>query len=256
MTHGAAAEYSVRPIGTMRTCFSEKFGAPRQSGMVPSARGVLKLDPDPDYRTALNHLESFSHVWILFMFHKNLEKGWRPTVSPPRFQGPRRVGVFASRSPHRPNGIGLSVVKLERIDFEASGGIEIHVSGVDILDQTPILDIKPYLAFADSVPEASVGWTPEDTPKYPVEFSPQAIEKIKLRHEAYPELQKLITEILERDPRPTSQRKGIPLLAVESEGQGFAFRIFDFDLTWEIRRQGLYVVDLSPLADPRSSRED
>src|SRR5690242_18464905 len=105
------------PIGTMKTCFTEKFGVPRQSLMVSEARGILKLNPEPAYRSGLNHLEQFSHVWIVFLFHQHETRGWRSTIRPPRIDAPRRVGVFASRSPHRPNPIGLSAVQLDRIDL-------------------------------------------------------------------------------------------------------------------------------------------
>ena len=146
------------PIGVIRTNFTEKFGVPRQSMMISEALGVLKLHPDPSFRAALNHLDRFTHIWVVFIFHQSVEKGWRPTIRPPRVDAPRKVGVFASRSPHRPNPIGLSAVKLERIDLDAPGGIEIHLSGVDLLDGTPVLDIKPYLPSTDAEAGASMGW--------------------------------------------------------------------------------------------------
>ena len=234
------------PIGVMRTCFTEKFGAPRQSLMVSEARGVLKLRPDPAFRQALNHLGSFSHLWVVFVFDKHLQKGWRATIRPPRVEGPRRVGVFASRSPHRPNPIGLSAVKLEGIDLDAPGGIEIHLSGVDILDGTPVLDIKPYLPFADSIPDATAGWAEGPIERYPVEYSTAALRVIQesgvRRH---PHLRTLITQMLEWDPRPRSQRSAIPIREPLSEGKRFGFNIFDFDVQWEIRAGGIYVLDLA-----------
>jgi tRNA-Thr(GGU) m(6)t(6)A37 methyltransferase TsaA len=237
------------PIGFIKTCFYEKFGVPRQSMMISEARGVLKLNADPSYRVALNHLEEFSHVWILFVFHTHMEKGWRPTIRPPRLDAPRRVGVFASRSPHRPNPIGMSVVKLDRIDLDAPGGIELHLSGVDFLDGTPVLDIKPYLPYADSFPEATPGWAKTEIPKYTVEFSPESLKVIDEYSKRSPGFKNLVSGILEWDPRPTSQRRAMPIEAAENQGKVFAVRIVDFDVHWEIREQSIYVLKLIALED-------
>jgi len=233
------------PIGVIRTSFTEKFGVPRQSMMIREARGVLKLNPESSYRDALNHLDQFSHVWILFVFHTHLEKGWRPTIRPPRLEAPRRVGVFASRTPHRPNPIGISAVKLDRIDLDAVGGIELHLSGVDFLDGTPVLDIKPYLPFADSIPEANSGWAGSEIPKYRVEFSNeslQAMEAISL--ERHPRFKELVEQILEWDPRPTSQRRAMPIESAEMQGMEFGTRILDKDIQWQIKNSSIYVLRL------------
>ena len=234
------------PIGVIRTNFTEKFGVPRQSMMISEALGVLKLHPDPSFRAALNHLDRFTHIWVVFIFHQSVEKGWRPTIRPPRVDAPRKVGVFASRSPHRPNPIGLSAVKLERIDLDAPGGIEIHLSGVDLLDGTPVLDIKPYLPYADCIKEAGGGWAEGEIPRYRVEFSIESQER--LDREAtplHPRIQNLIAQMLEWDPRPTSQRRAMPIEDPLSEGLRFGFRILDFDVQWEIRKSGIRVIDLA-----------
>jgi tRNA-Thr(GGU) m(6)t(6)A37 methyltransferase TsaA len=208
--------------------------------MIQEARGILKLYPNSGYRSALNHLEQFSHLWLIFIFNQNSKKDWRPTIRPPRLDAPRRVGVFASRSPHRPNPIGLSAVKLEKIDLDAPGGIELHLSGVDILDRTPVLDIKPYLPFADSIPGASGGWAETEIPRYPVHFSSQSLEKV----EKASLNRKFIEQVLEWDPRPTSQRRAIPMDDPQSEGLIFYFRILNFDVQWRIQDKSIYVVDL------------
>ena len=236
-------------IGLMKTCFQEKFGVPRQSMMVTEARGILKLNPDPLYRDALRHLETFSHIWIVFLFHDHLGMQWRPTIAPPRIDAPAKVGVFASRSPHRPNPIGLSVVRLEKIDFDAKGGIEIEVSGVDLLNGTPVIDIKPYVPYADSFPDANAGWTDTKIPRYPVTFSEQSLEQIqslnsKYQHFSKNGLKALIEQMLSFDPRPTSQRASLPLENPEQEGHPFAFRMLDFDVKWEIRNKGIFVKEL------------
>lgn len=237
------------PIGTLKSCFTEKFGVPRQSLMVSEAMGLLKLNPDPAYRVALNHLERFSHVWIVYVFNQHLTKGWTPTIRPPRVGAPNRVGVFASRSPHRPNPIGISVVKLDRIDLDAPGGIELHLSGVDMMDGTPVLDIKPYLPFADSVPGASSGWAEGDIPRFPVSFSLQAIAAMERPacRDRHPRLQQLVAQMLEWDPRPTSQRKAMPIDHPDTQGKAFAFRVLGIDVKWEVRDCAIQVVDLIPV---------
>jgi tRNA-Thr(GGU) m(6)t(6)A37 methyltransferase TsaA len=163
------------PIGIVHTCFKEKFGTPRQSLLVSEARGVLKLNPNPDFLQSLDQLDTFSHIWIIFVFHEHLDQEWRPKITSPRVEI-GKVGVFASRSPHRPNPIGMSAVKLEKIDREALGGIEIHISGVDLLDGTPVLDIKPYIPYADSIPGANSGWAKEDIARCEVQFSLESLK--------------------------------------------------------------------------------
>ena len=141
-------------IGFVETCFKEKFGIPRQPGLVNEARGIIRLRNEDDYRTAIRTLEGFSHVWVVFVFHEHGSKNWKPSIRPPRLGGAKKVGVLASRSPHRPNPIGLSALEIEKIVIDAPQGPEIHVRGVDLLDGTPVLDIKPYLPYADSIPKA------------------------------------------------------------------------------------------------------
>lgn len=241
--------YSFAPIGYIQSCFTEKFGVAKQSMMISQARGVLKFNPDPTYRNSLNHLHEFSHLWIIFVFHKNIAKGWKPLINPPRLDAPKQVGVFASRSPHRPNPIGMSVVKIEAIDLFAPGGIELHLSGLDILDGAPVLDIKPYLAFADSFSDATQGWASQSIQKYRVEFSPESARAIQESGSRYhPNLQALLQQMLELDPRPTSQRKRSAIESAESEGLVFAFRIFAFDVKWKIHNKGIFVVELENLA--------
>lgn len=232
----------------MKTCFREKFGTPRQSLMVADARGTLKLREDPGFELALQQLDTFSHLWILFVFHQHLEKPWHPVIRPPREDGPPKVGVFASRSPHRPNPLGISIVKLEKIDLKAPGGIEIHVSGVDLLDDTPVLDIKPYLPYADSVPDADAGWARHEIPRYAVSFSAASRQSIA-RQADFPRLQQLIEQTLSWDPRPTSQKKARPITDPASEGCVFRFRIADWDVEWQVRERAILVLDLFDLPE-------
>lgn len=225
--------------------------------MISQAQGVLKLNPDPAYLNSLSHLNGFSHIWIIFVFHKNIVKGWKPFINPPRTDAPKHVGVFASRSPHRPNPIGMSVVKIEEIDLLAPGGIELHLSGLDILDGTPVLDIKPYLSFADSFADATHGWASQSIKKYRVEFSSESIIAIQESGAKYhPNLQALLQQMLELDPRPTSQRKRSSIESDESEGLVFAFRIFDFDVKWKIHNKGIFVLELEDLVGASPRRHD
>jgi tRNA-Thr(GGU) m(6)t(6)A37 methyltransferase TsaA len=239
----------LEPIGVLYTCFKEKFGIPRQPRLVNKAHGVLKLKDHPFFKASVRELDKFSHIWIIFLFHQHDAKNWKPSIRPPRLGGARKVGVLASRSPHRPNPIGLSAVKLERIDLEAVGGVEIHVSGVDILDGTPVLDIKPYIPYADSIPDALPGWAEETIQRIPVEFSDQALTVIgRLGQEKYPHIKELIIEMLELDPRPAFQKRQLPPGSLEAEGTCYGFKLFEYDVKWKIQSGTFYVIDVVDLA--------
>ncbi|RYE65209.1 MAG: tRNA (N6-threonylcarbamoyladenosine(37)-N6)-methyltransferase TrmO [Rhizobiaceae bacterium] len=194
-------DFTFSAIGVVHTPFREKFGIPRQPGLVSAAKGVIKVLDKPDLKTALRSLEEFSHLWIVFVFHEHGGKSWKPSIRPPRLGGSKKVGVLASRSPHRPNPIGLSAVSIERIDLEATGGPEIHVSGVDLLDGTPVLDLKPYIPYADSLPAANAGWASEPIERVTLAYTPEA--RTTLRKLARPDLEAMITEVLELDHEET-----------------------------------------------------
>ncbi len=238
-------KYEFEPIGIARTPFTQRFGIPRQPGLVPEARGVIKLAPDADFVHALKGLEEFSHIWVIFVFHSHGGNKWKPTIRPPRLGGKEKKGVLSSRSPHRPNPIGLSVVELDRIDLKAKGGVEIHVKGVDLLDGTPILDIKPYLPYADSVPEANSGWASEEIKKTPVEFEPEALKKIAIAEASGTKgLKDLIEQLLTIDPRPGFQRRELPPEADHSQGKDFGLLVRHYDVHWRIANQKFVVFDL------------
>ena len=226
------------PIGVLESCYTEKFGVPRQSLMVSAARGVIRFKKEFSSPECFLHLEGFSHLWVVYVFHKaqneNHPGAWSPTIVPPRMEAPPRVGVFASRSPHRPNPIGLSVVKIEEIRRTREGVTEIEVSGVDILDGSPVLDVKPYLPYADGVLDAKSGWVEGEIPRYPVEFNPESAAKADQFH-----LRALIEETLTYDPRPRSQRERNPIEAESSVGRRFAFRLKYFDIHWEVQTGGV-----------------
>lgn len=190
---------TLKVIAKINTDFSDKFGIPRQSGMVGT---TAKIIFEPKYRNvdAVRGLEGFSHIWLLWQFSKSLRDGWSPTVRPPRLGGNKRVGVFATRSPFRPNEIGLSSVKLKGIKILENEGPVLFVEGADLLDGTPIYDIKPYLKFTDSHPDAVDGFA-EDYADYKlsVDFSDDL--KVGLQ----PEVIEAIIELLAADPRPSYQ---------------------------------------------------
>ena len=233
--------FEFQPIGYVASCFREKFGIPRQSGLIPEATAVLEIIPPYNRPEAFRELADYSHVWLSFVFHANTRSGWKPTVRPPRLGGNQRVGVFASRSPYRPNPIGLSVVELRQLEL-APNRVALHLGGIDLLDGTPVLDIKPYLPYADALPDARSGYAP--TPpsgELDIHFSAQAQQALlKLPATRAAELTRLIEQMLALDPRP-GYRRG------DSEQRRYGTRLFDFDLQWEICGERLTVVDLVPL---------
>lgn len=261
-------DYSFNVIGIIHSCFKEKFTIPRQSGLVKQATATLELLAPYNRTEAVRGLEEFSHIWITFVFHKSTrdksegntqdttqyprldskqdhqKTGWKPTVRPPRLGGKERVGVFASRSPFRPNPIGLSAVKLDGIEA-GKGGIELHLSGVDLLDKTPVLDIKPYIGYADSI-QNSHGSFADNKPEkmHDVVFSEQADEYCQFRGEDHPELKQMITQVLETDPRPAFYRKYEASLA----DREFAVYILDFELRWIVQNDQILVTSLNQIS--------
>lgn len=188
---------TLEPIGTVHTCFGGKFGVPRQPGLCPSAWGRLVLHEPFRSAEAIRGIEGFSHLWLIFGFHETADHGWKPTVRPPRLGGNQRVGVFASRSTFRPNGLGLSLVRLEGVDEN-----ELLLGGVDLIDGTPVYDIKPYLPYAESIPDATAGFAADEIPRLNVELAEEAVE----RFSSLPQrAQAVIREALALDPRPAVQ---------------------------------------------------
>jgi tRNA (adenine37-N6)-methyltransferase len=194
----------IEPIGYLRTCFGEKFAVPRQPGLCPSAWAHLEFLPEFRSESAVRGLEGFSHVWLIFGFHQTAQAGWQPTVRPPRLGGNQRVGLFASRSTFRPNNLGLSLVKLDSVSLNASDGMEapiLYFSGVDLVDGTPIYDVKPYLAYAESVPDAKSGYAQEPPTKLDVKVDEAALSDFAELDERS---QRIVREVLALDPRPAA----------------------------------------------------
>jgi tRNA-Thr(GGU) m(6)t(6)A37 methyltransferase TsaA len=211
-------DLSLRPIGVLRTCFPEKLGIPRQSGLAPAARGVLRFSPQqpPEiWRQALSGLEGFAHVWLTFVFDQAVGQGWKSRVRPPRLDGKEKIGVFATRSPHRPNFLGLSLCRLEQVDLLEPS---VTVSGVDILDKTPVVDLRPFHPENDH-PKGDVrtGWLSRAAePALDVSWSEQARESIdrflpSARESGMPdysleEASRLVEQLVGLDPRPAHLR--------------------------------------------------
>lgn len=241
--------FEFKAIAEMRTPFKDRFGVPRQPGLTTEAHGVIKFYQDPNLKTALKTLEQFSHLWIIFVFHDHGGKDWKPSIRPPRLGGKEKVGVLASRSPHRPNPVGISVVDIRKIDLEAEGGPEIHVGAVDLIDGTPVLDVKPYIPYADSVPEAKAGWASEPIPRFNVEFTKQAMTDLhQWDQDGSLKLQQLIVDILELDPRPAFQKRKHPVGNPESAGLRYGVAVLHFDVKYEITESGLLVTGILPLS--------
>ena len=190
----------MEPIARIHTDFSTKFGVPRQSGLVEALEAEIIFEPPYREPAALRGLEGFSHLWLVWVFHQAAGRPWSPTVRPPRLGGNRRMGVFATRSPFRPNPVGLSAVKLAGIEAVGPSGPVLRVRGADLVDGTPILDIKPYLPYADCIPEASGGFAPQPAlAPLTVEIPPALLERVP------PERREALEAVLAQDPRPRYQ---------------------------------------------------
>ncbi|MBQ3229614.1 MAG: tRNA (N6-threonylcarbamoyladenosine(37)-N6)-methyltransferase TrmO [Clostridia bacterium] len=189
-------EYLIKPIAYISNDLKTKFGVPRQSGLAKEL--ISKIIFEPEYRIAdaLRGITDFSHLWLIWGFSEARRESWSPTVRPPRLGGNERVGVFATRSPFRPNSLALSCVKLERIEQDAELGNILVVSGADLMNGTPIYDIKPYLPYADSVPEASGGFAPDGGKTLSVQYAEGSLSALSS------EQRTALIELLERDPRP------------------------------------------------------
>ena len=218
--------YRVAPIGFVRSCFKEKFAIPRQPQLAPAARGVLELVAPFNTGEAVQGLEQVSHVWLLFLFHQALEDKPRLKVRPPRLGGNQSVGVFSTRATHRPNGIGQSVVKLERVSAE-----RLWLSGIDLLDGTPVLDIKPYVPYADSISEAHNGIADSAPTLIDVSWNTHALDQAHGHAQRLQEpLVELIEQCLAQDPRPAYQQP--------TPERRYGARLWDVDVHWHYPQPG------------------
>jgi len=222
--------YTFEPIAVVESPYKEKFGIPRQPGLVEAALGYIKLLPPYDIPDCLDGLQTSSHIWLQFVFHQSLDTQWRPKVRPPRLGGNKSMGVFATRSPVRPNPIGLSVVKFEGIDL--SNGVRIAISGMDLLDGTPILDIKPYVPYVDSIVTASNEFAAQEPRLLPVLLSAAVESQCEVYSQSSAiDLKALLVQVLQQDPRPAYQRAKI------DPKRDYGMKLLDFDVKWRYAEQ-------------------
>jgi len=217
---------NIQVIARMHSDFATKFGIPRQSGLVEELRSTIVFEPEFRNPDALRGIEDFSHLWIIWQFSEAVRQGWSPTVRPPRLGGNTRMGVFATRSPFRPNPIGLSSVKLVDFDLHTKEGPVLYVAGADLMDGTPILDVKPYLPYTDSHPDA-IGGFAEPVREYHLEvvFPDEWLAQVPER------LRTPVLGLLAQDPRPSYQNDPDRVYGVAFGGYDFRFRVKDGVLT-------------------------
>lgn len=223
----------IEPIAVMHSDFPTKFGIPRQSGLAESLRSTIVFEPKYRNADALRGLEDFSHLWLIWQFSEALRTQWTPTVRPPRLGGNTRMGVFATRSPFRPNSLGLSCVRLTGIEHTADWGTVIHVAGADLMNGTPIFDIKPYIPYSDSRPDALGGFAATaDDFLLDVDFPIELLEKLPK------EKQQAAVEVLSHDPRPPYQQDPKRIYGLSFAG---------YDIRFTVDSQSLYVKEVRKL---------
>ena len=216
----------MKPIAYIHNDYTAKFGIPRQSGLVEQVESTIVFEPEYRNPDALRGMDGYSHLWLLWIFSEAVRDGWSPTVLPPRLGGKTRMGVFATRSPFRPNPIGLSSVKLLGVDLHTKDGPVIHVAGADLMDGTPILDVKPYLAYTDSHPDAIGGFAdPVRDYRLEVVFPDAWMAQVP------PRLREPVLELLAQDPRPSYQNDPERIYGVAFGGYDFRFRVCNGILT-------------------------
>jgi|GEM_PF-30991 len=227
---------SLQPLGVIRTPYQQKFAIPRQPNLVDAAYGEVVFSDTFNDPNMLRGIEQFSHLWLLFQFHKTAEQGWSPMVRPPRLGGNKKQGVLATRSTFRPNSIGMSVVQYHKVEHK-NGQLSLHVKGVDLLDGTPIIDIKPYVPWADNIPQATGGFAAQPPPTMAVYFESQCAEQLAYWQSRYPMLSKLIEQVLAQDPRPAYKAKQ------ESDAQ-YGMSLYDLNIRWRVSGQANYVTSI------------
>ena len=225
-------DVTITPIARMRSDFATKFGIPRQSGLVEELRSTIVFEPEYRNPDALRGIEEFSHLWLIWQFSEAVRQGWSPTVRPPRLGGNTRMGVFATRSPFRPNNLGLSSVRLLGVEHTAEFGTVLHVGGADLMDGTPIFDIKPYIPYGDCHMDATGGFTDRAGEfLLQVDFPQELLEKLP------PDKREAAKAVLSHDPRPSYQRKEDRVYGLIFAGQ---------DIRFTVREGRLTVVEVTP----------
>ncbi len=232
--------HTITPIGHILTPFRQKFAIPRQPNLA-NALGQIRFNPALFHPDMLRGIEQFSHLWLMFIFHQTLERGFKPLVKAPRLGGNAKTGVFASRSTHRPNGLGLSVVKNAGIKV-IDGEPRLHVRGIDLLHQTPIVDIKPYLPYADKIDEAAEQLTQvANIPDRKVCFSENVTETLNKHTATHPDLNTLIEDVLKQDPRPAYKQQH------NNDPKLYKVQLYELDICWQVINGEVVVTDIIEL---------
>lgn len=228
----------IEPIGIIHSPYSEKFAVPRQPNLVPAGYGELHLLPPFNHANCVKGLEQFSHIWLLFLFDQIDPNKWSLTVRPPRLGGNKTLGVFSTRSPFRPNHIGLSAVELKEIVTHKQQVI-LKLGSLDLVDGTPIIDIKPYLPYCDSYPEAQAGYA-QSSPKQTltVEFTPSAEQTLIKQQADYPQLAELISQVIAQDPRPAYKQNHI-------DQHIYGITLHHFNIQWQVTEQHATVIAIT-----------
>jgi len=242
-------KFEFEPIGVLHSCFKQRFGIPSQARLATTARGWIEFYPPYDREEAFAGLEGFSHVWLMFQFHQSLDNDVSFTVQPPQKDG-AKFGLWATRAPNRPNQIGQSLVELERVE-KNKGKVKLHLKGIDLVEGTPIIDIKPYLPYVDAIPGAKGGFAhhaPE--PRMQVCFSDKAEQQLIEVENNYSDLRQLIVEVLQYDPRPIYYRK-------KSNKKIFTMELYDLRLSFEILdEKNVSVLELVSAAEDQTDTQD
>lgn len=218
--------YHIEPIGIIHSPFQEKFAIPRQPGLATAAKGEIELLGDANQLDCVRGIEQYSHLWLSFIFHGTAEHGWQPLVRPPRLGGNKKMGVFATRSTFRPNALGLSVVKLEGVSYH-NKQVRLHISGLDLLNGTPIVDIKPYIQFADAIVDAQSGFAQQTPALLKVNFSQQASAQLASYAEALPHLALLIEQVVAQDPRPAYKK-------AKQDEKIYGMALYHINIKWQL----------------------
>lgn len=219
--------HTMTPIGIVQSPYAEKFAVPRQPGLVPAATATIELLGDSAHPDCVRGLEAFSHIWVLFIFHQTQNHGWKPLVRPPRLGGNEKRGVFATRSTFRPNAIGMSVVKLAGVR-QQNGRTYVDVQGADWVNGTPVIDIKPYVPYADAITDAVGGFAPQQpNAQLSTVFTDAAQQQLAALAPQYPDLEVLICQVLAQDPRPAYQRNS-------SATKEYGMTLYDLNIRWVV----------------------
>ena len=220
------SDYSISAIGHIQSPYKQKFAIPRQPRLVPEAKAKLVFTADFNREEFVRGIDEFTHIWLLFRFHETADKGYSAMVRPPRLGGNERKGVFATRATFRPNAIGMSAVKLEGIEYK-NGQLSLLLAGIDLLDGTPIIDIKTYIPYSDAMHDASAGFadTRPET-QMSVEFTPEVTSFIEQQTQ-YPDLHNFISNVLKQDPRPAYKKQ-------KDGEQSYGMTLYNYNIRWQV----------------------